>query len=292
MSHRDFPGYLGWTSRGVIAIHADWPAYAIEHGKEYAIERVGQFPKGTSLFGIDDIDQCILFRVGARDPKKNDYDESLLHIALWHEDILELFAEGWVDGVNRITPHEWARRRCEELRGLVLRLTDGRSEPVLLPDPEDYDNTEATIALVSSAGMVLTDSGERALQDLMGARRAELAPSIAARVEPLLAIGAFDTAVREACVMLEVHLKKATGTSLFGAKLVECYIEALRKDNKIIGAHLKWLRTEIRTCISFVRNDFMHNVRILTQPQCVALLCRVSSLYSHLVGIADDESPG
>jgi hypothetical protein len=85
MSFSDFPGYLGWTSRGVIAIHADWPAYAIEHGKEYALERVGQSPKGKHFFGIDDIDQCILFRVGECDPKKGDYDQSLFHIALWHE---------------------------------------------------------------------------------------------------------------------------------------------------------------------------------------------------------------
>lgn len=286
MIFKDFPGYLGWTSRGVIAIHADWPAYAIEHGKEYAIERVGQFPKGYRFFGIDSIDQCILFRVGERDPKKDDYDESLFHIALWHEDILELFSEGWVDGVGGITPREWARRRCEQLRELVLMLGDGRIESVPLPDPEEFSDSEATIALVSSDGMVLTDSGEKALQNLMGVRRSELAPPIAAQVEKLLEVGAFDAAVREACVMLEVYLKRVSGTSLFGAKLVERYVSDLKKSDKLIDAQLKWLRTELRSCFSFVRNEYMHNIHVLTEPQCIAVLCRVSALYSHLEGIA------
>lgn len=239
MDLKDFPGYLGWTSRGVIAIHADWPTYAIEHGKEYALERVGQFPRGTTFFRISDIDQCILFRVGERHPRKDDFDESLLHIALWHEDILDLFAAGWVDGVYGITPRELARRRREELRGLMVRFDDGRIEPVPLPDPEYYDDDTATVACVSSTGMVLTEAGEHALQQFMVTRRADLAPLIASRVEPQLAIGAFDTAVREACILLEVHLKEATGTSLFGAKLVERYIMDLRKEDTIIGAHIK-----------------------------------------------------
>jgi hypothetical protein len=203
-------------------------------------------------------------------------------------DILELFSEGWVTGIDSITPRQWARRRCEDIRGVALRWADGRTESVPLPNPEDYEDTEATIALVSSAGMVLTNSGEQTLHDLMIARRSDLAPPIAARVEPLLMIGALDTAVREACVVLEVYLKKSTGTSFYGVKLLERYITDLQKNNKLIGAHLKWLRTELRSCFSFVRNDFMHNVRVLTEPQCVALLCRVSDLYSHLLSINDD----
>lgn len=32
MRLEDHPGYFGMTSRGVIAIHADWPMYPFEHG--------------------------------------------------------------------------------------------------------------------------------------------------------------------------------------------------------------------------------------------------------------------
>ena len=38
------PGYLGMTSRGVIAIHADWPMYQLDHGVMSVLESLGSYP--------------------------------------------------------------------------------------------------------------------------------------------------------------------------------------------------------------------------------------------------------
>jgi hypothetical protein len=43
MPLEDHPGYLGLTSEGVIAIHADWPIYPIEHGLGATVTSLGAF---------------------------------------------------------------------------------------------------------------------------------------------------------------------------------------------------------------------------------------------------------
>ena len=72
----DFPGYLGWTSQGVIAIHADWPAYPAEHGWGAALASFGMFPEGTQFARIDDIDQCLLFIAPAYSRSPDEFDAS------------------------------------------------------------------------------------------------------------------------------------------------------------------------------------------------------------------------
>ena len=52
------PGFLGFTSQGVILIHADWPMYPEEHGSDLALLWLTAFPRGTSFPRIDDIDRC------------------------------------------------------------------------------------------------------------------------------------------------------------------------------------------------------------------------------------------
>jgi hypothetical protein len=276
MDLENHPGYLGLTSRGVVAIHADWPAYAIGHGAAYALERLGQFPEGTSFFGIDDIDQCVLLRVGPQHPNKSDFDETHFHVAVWHEDLLELFSKHWVEGLAGITPREWAVRRCEELKGVVWQLADG--QPIPPPDPEDFEDEQATIAVVSADGMRLTNDGMGELRSILAARPPSLPPPLADRVEPLIKVRAYDAAVRDACVFLEVHLRVETASDFFGSRLVEEYCTQVHR--RVIGAYAKWLRSELRTCFRFVRNDFMHNLRDLNEEQCLALVCRVADVYS------------
>lgn len=60
----DHPGYLGFTSAGVVAIHADWPVYPVEHGWLVALASLGSFPDGTAFSPLDDIDRCLLFLAG------------------------------------------------------------------------------------------------------------------------------------------------------------------------------------------------------------------------------------
>jgi len=279
MSLLDHPGFLGCTSRGVIAIHADWPAYAIEHGAAYALERLGQFPVGTRFFAIDDIDQCLLLRVDRSGEYKDDFDHRLFHVALWHEDILDLFSNAWVEGVSGLTPRQWAINRCDELRQHSMRLADGRLVP--LPDPDDFDDTMATIALISKHGMQVTSTGFEELAQILTEQFPKTPVEILARVEPLIGIRAYGAAIREACVILESHVRSLTDSNLFGNRLIEKYCGDLQAH--VIESHVKWLRTELRSCFSFVRNDFMHNLRDLSETQCLALLTRVGTVYRHLV---------
>ena len=71
--------------------------------------------------------------------------------------------------------------------------------------------------------------------------------------------------------------------SVNGTELAEAYCAQLREKGGVIDAHLKWLRSELRTCFRFVRNDFMHNLRDLTEGQCLALVCRIADVYSNAV---------
>ena len=275
------PGYLGWTSKGVIAIHANWPAYAIEHGRAYSLERLGQFPGGTRFFGIGDIDQCLLLRVGPPHPGRDSFDARHFHVALWHEDVLDLFRNGLVEGVDEITPRQWASRRRDELTKLGMRLADGR--PVSLPDPDNFDDDEATIAVVSQNGMKVTPQGFDSLQKILVDQKSATPVAISTRVDPLLRVQAYDAAVREACVILESHLRVCAASELFGAPLVEAF--CARQDGRLLPSHVKWLRTELRACFAFVRNDFMHNLHELTEQQCLAIISRISSTYTHVAEV-------
>jgi hypothetical protein len=52
------PGFLGYRSSGVVAIHADWPMYAAQHDWPTAPIGLGSFPTGTTFSLLDDIDQA------------------------------------------------------------------------------------------------------------------------------------------------------------------------------------------------------------------------------------------
>ena len=105
-SLRDHPGYLGLTSEGVLAIHADWPSYPIEHGWLTALVNLCSFPRETTFTEIDDIDRCLL--LSAEDLAPDDAGDGLFspkryHAAVWHTDLIELGGLGYVSGVKAIT---------------------------------------------------------------------------------------------------------------------------------------------------------------------------------------------
>ena len=62
MSIEDQPGYPGLTSKGVLALHADWPAYPVDHGWTTAVFYLCSFPAETTFTVVDDIDRCLLLR--------------------------------------------------------------------------------------------------------------------------------------------------------------------------------------------------------------------------------------
>jgi hypothetical protein len=117
----DHPGYLGFTSAGVVLLHADWPVYPTEHGWLAALASLGSFPDRTAFSALDDIDRCLLLLADNHVANKVDpFSEKNFHVALWHEDILELVRRGLVHGAVGVTErvHELNHRRAIELDGL------------------------------------------------------------------------------------------------------------------------------------------------------------------------------
>jgi hypothetical protein len=112
MGIEDHPGYFGITSRGVIAVHADWPMYPFEHGWAEALLALGSLPSATRFFQIDNIDKCFLF-VAEEVPAGRDfeYSEAILTIAL---PALQEFYSKAYDGLalNDLTGPDLMREIC------------------------------------------------------------------------------------------------------------------------------------------------------------------------------------
>lgn len=270
-SFQDHPGYLGLTSQGVIAIHADWPVYPAEHGWQVALETLGNFPEGMLFKQLDDIDRCYLFLGGAPLNKKDLYDERNLHVAIWREDLLELCRRGLVSGVmtekeSVVQFYEWAKD---------LPFNKGK-----LPAPKlnEYEDAFTEDAMISGEGIQITIKGFETLKVLATQRLSSLYSELFLRVQPLLNSGLYDTAIREGCLLIEMRLKELSGTDLYGQKLVEHFISDLKGDGNYIDARLKILRTDLRATFKFVRNEYAHNLKQIKYEQCCLVLDRISRI--------------
>lgn len=289
------PGYLGWTSQGVIAIHADWPAYPAEHGTRVALESLGMFPEGTRFAQLDDIDQCVLLVAEGIGRGEDPFGAGRFHVAIWHQDLIGLARSGLVEDVTGVSE---AVHALNEVRGLqgqapvtswpgdhaVPREIDlffhggkkGRYETLL----HDLDNVEHSwIYFERGATVVLTTAGWRALDDALSSEFEPPAP-LMERLAPMVSAGYYDTAIREVSVHLEVLMRRRVGVAaMYGGRLVKRYVEHLHDRQLMPDANLKVLRGELRTALMFVRNEFAHNVADLTRPRGLALLQRISNLY-------------
>jgi hypothetical protein len=129
MGLEEHPGYFGMTSRGVMAIHADWPAYPLEHGWETAVVTLGSFPRRTSFEVVDDIDQCVLLLAPQFGRYDDPYDERSYHCAAWHKDLIEAHERGLVDGVQPLTRRQHEERRRDQLRQHLMEEDQRRDLP-------------------------------------------------------------------------------------------------------------------------------------------------------------------
>ncbi|TYB98390.1 hypothetical protein FXF53_17970 [Micromonospora sp. WP24] len=303
MSLEEHPGFLGFTSRGVMLIHANWPAYPFEHGWEVAVTSLGSFPFGAQFERIDDIDRCALFLARGYGKYKDPRDEGAFHVAIWHEDLLEAHDLGLVDGVERLTHRGYETRRREELRARLLHDIEreggkplpgdilsslyaeigGRKVPLELPPLEDYDDGDDDITPyrpwlgIDGSGTVrLTSQGWNRLESLW-ADALDIPERARPRVDPMIERGLYDSALRELGVLIESRVRELTPSSsrLVGFKLIDSFIKNLDQSNCLHNAGLKILRSELRTAFSFVRNEFAHNVVDLPKPRAYALLGRM-----------------
>lgn len=308
MALEDHPGYLGFTSQGVIAIHANWPTYPLEHGWQSLLMSLGSFPADTDFRRIDDIDQCALFVA----PKYGEYadscDERSFHVALWHEDLLEASELGLVTGVEDLTEREFDRRRLNELRrdvrasltkdggeappGEILDYVGTKIDGKFIPldwrplfnyceDDEEEDEWEENLysrgwlGLEAENKVRLTPQGWERLEALW-VEALDFPERAQPRMNALVEAQLYDAALRDIGVIIESTMRQACASNDFGAKLVDRFIDYAGETGKFRSSGLKMVRGEIRTAFKFVRNEFAHNLVDLPRPRAFALLSRMS----------------
>lgn len=312
MRLEDYPGYLGGTSQGVIAIHANWPVYPIEHGWHMALLMLGSFPEGTKFKRVSDIDRCVLFLALGYREYHDSFDERAFHVAIWHEDLLEASKLGLVTGVERITERQYEERRRDEWRADLLELclqkgatappgdilawlhykaNDGQYVPLKLPSLDEYEdededgeyNGEWLLGITEEGTISVTQLGWSRLEEIW-ADSLELPSKVASRLTLLIDNGLYDTAVRDLGVVIESRMRDLSGSARYGQQLVSDFIDSLQATGIFISAFLKVLRTEVRTAMAFVRNEFAHNLVDLPRPRAMALIGRLC----HLLDDFDD----
>jgi len=298
-----FPGFLGYG--GIIAIHADWPVYPGGLGWEIALRELGYYPKGTSFYEISDIDKCMLFI--NQDPselKKEPIDPQYLHTAVWHEDLHTLIGMDLIEGVLQVNEYEYEKLKFERFRAEIEKVYKKEDAPVpeddegniityagfpsgkrvevkhRKPVPEDYDEFDLIYKdhVIIPQRISLNEKGWGKIKEISISMQYE--DAVKERVDTLISIGRFDTAVREACILIESSIKAFYKIKLYGTNLIEYHINDIVKHNdNFTSAAIKGYRQELRTLFKFIRNDFAHNFRVLSEEQCKMILFRINEIY-------------
>jgi hypothetical protein len=301
----EHPGYLGFTSQGVIAIHAKWPVYPDEHGAGTALASLGKFPPGTRFEPIDDIDRCLLFFVHGYGEYDDLFDERAFHVAVWQEDLNALHEEHLVEGVTPLTHRMWEERNRQALRDSIIKeigadkippgedplsrvgyLTDKREfRHVTFDSLDEYDDEfEAWAGVDREQGLRVTEAGWQALESIL-ADQLVIPESVQPRIQVLLDAELYDTAVREMAVSLESTLRRTLDSELYGQRLVDAFVEQLTDPSRYIQARVKVLRGDLRTAFKFIRNEFAHRVIDLPRARALALISRLSLLLADVESI-------
>lgn len=290
-----FPGLLGYGE--IFAIHADWPNYPSGIGWEIALKTLGNFPEGTKFYEIDDIDRCKLL-INLNPKKLNDnYDEKHYHSAIWHTDLIELLKRELITGIVEKSNYEFDLYRFEDFKSklgehlqednegnIILYCKDDEGnyrenkyrKPIAEDEAEDWIYRDCVIIPDSIS---LTKKGISKLIDL--SKGIEYGEEIKKLTQPLLRLKRFDTAIREASLLIETSIKKFHNEDLFGQKLIEFHIKDIVKNNDgFYSAAIKCYRGELRTIFKFIRNDFAHNFKDITEGQCRVILQRIDQTYN------------
>ena len=287
-----FPGFLGYGE--IIAIHADWPIYPSGIGWKIALKTLGNFPNNTIFHEVDDIDRCKLLLT--QDPQNltDPFDSNLYHVAVWHEDLVELKNKGFINGVIEKNDFEFEMMRFEKFKkefGENLKLDDNDNIILYIKDdngilketiyhrPQSYeveDEFNYRNCAVIPNGVSLTESGLNELIKL--SNEISLYEELKVLTQPLIKIKRFDTAIRDASLLAETKIKEFhMRPELYGQKLVELHIrDVIKNHNSFNSAVIKCYRGELRTIFKFIRNDFAHNFRVMTEEQCKLILARIS----------------
>lgn len=289
-----FPGLLG--SGGILAIHADWPNYPLGIGYEYALKAIGNYPKGTELFEISDIDRCKLFINKKPEHLDDPFNSHYYHCAIWHQDLLELLDKGFVHGVEKSTEYQFEMMRYDELKDSLAgsytldekgNIAFNSNPPLTYFQPE-YDEVlgEYYTCAIIKEKLILTELGWEELKQLM--TQLSFHSDVEFIVRDLINIRRYDTAIREASLLVESSIKQYHGVKAYGQRLIDFHINQIIVNNdKFQSAAIKSYRNELRTIFSFIRNDFMHNFKEITEVECQAILARINSVYEEFIEVVE-----
>lgn len=303
---KKFPGLLS-GERGKLAIHADWPAYPCGHSWHEALYRLTAFPAGTSFDLLNDLDGAALFAADVPCNKKiaDPLHKDHFHIGIWHEDLIELFRSGLIEGAKPATLGEWKSAQQKALKSSIEKMAkksglksksprlltevEGQTIDVsslLAPEEcedEDLPDTIKTRCLFPSRRIRTTDRSA----PLVETELAKLQPSVLSlmsrRVRGIFETGYFDSTVREACVELEFRIKELSNSAHYGDKLINHVCAVPRGKKSELNSWRVNFRQEVRSLFKMTRNPFMHALKDISRAQCLSLLFRVQRVNSGLV---------
>ena len=234
MTLRNYPGFLGYTSQGVIAIRADWPMYPEEFGAELALLWFTIFPEGTEFKKIDDIDRCKLFIADMKGSDwSNPFAEKNFHVAIWDEDLLELKRRGLINGLMS------EREFFEQCLSTLPTQPKAQYEFIEQFHSTAGQDDDYTSLHISRNGIVVSDQGREHMASLLADVVLDFDVLGGGRVRHFFELGYFDTAVREACIALESRLRTLIGSKAWGVPLANEFISKLRQNDTSLESYLQ-----------------------------------------------------
>lgn len=289
-------GFIWYTNALYEAINADWEAYPIGYGWESALNNLSWFAPDTKFYKIDDIDTAILFV--AKEPKtlrkegKDPHSPHYYHISIWHKDLIALHDQGFVNGIQPLTDYEyqklWFKQRTEDI-GIFVDEHNFHHYPdgskVLgfkRPKEDEHDNEDHIWVDIPKGYIQLSQTGiDKINEPIVDFNINE---DVQERINPLLNIGYYDSAVREASILFELKLKEINNSSLFGQKLVDLHYKNICDKFGGTDSYLKYYRGLLRCSINFIRNEYAHDFPITSENRAKRLI----QLYSKLYEITDE----
>jgi hypothetical protein len=122
----------------------------------------------------------------------------------------------------------------------------------------------------------VTPSGWAALDEHLMTAFA-IPDSVQDRALPLLAIGRFDTVVRELGAILETRRRESINADSrhYRLSLVTAYAARVSASGHVPNAYGRFVAGVFRTTMAFVRNEFAHQVADIPRPRGLALVAHV-----------------
>jgi hypothetical protein len=289
---------FSWYNSGLVLeyITADWEAYPIGHGWETALENLSWFNPETKFYKIDDICRSLLFV--AKDPielrkrKLNPHSSIYYHISIWHEDLIELHKLGLVSGIKPLTEYQYELLRFKYMtddmgiwvdENNMYHFPNGtQCEGIPRPQEGDWDDDYDFWVDIPDGYIQLTPLGIEKINEPI--KDFYINDEIAERIMPLFEIKYYDSAVREASIMLELKLIALNNSSQIGQKLVDEHYKNLCEKFGGEDSYLRYYRGLLRCSVNFIRNEYAHAFPITNENRAKRLI----GLYSKLYDLTDE----